>query len=190
MKDLLELTSIQYTDKVFTTLRTPLTSHIAQNYSSGSSRDESNKYDPILDVGTIQIFFCVLYATVFVLGVFGNALVCYVVLRNRAMQTVTNIFITNLALSDILLCLLAVPFTPMYTFIGRWAFGKTLCHFMPYRRYFVIIYPFKPRMKLSTCITIIIAIWLVALLATLPYGLYMKILTLPMEEATTKVRNE
>lgn len=204
MKDLLELTSIQYTDKVFTTLRTPLTSHIAQNYSSGSSRDESNKYDPILDVGTIQIFFCVLYATVFVLGVFGNALVCYVVLRNRAMQTVTNIFITNLALSDILLCLLAVPFTPMYTFIGRWAFGKTLCHFMPYAqgcsiyistltltsiaidRYFVIIYPFKPRMKLSTCITIIIAIWLVALLATLPYGLYMKILTLPMEEATTK----
>ena len=139
----------------------------------------------------VQIGFCIFYAIVFVLGAFGNALVCYVVLRNKAMQTVTNIFITNLALSDILLCLLAVPFTPMYTFLGRWTFGKALCHFMPYAqgvsiyistltltsiaidRYFVIIYPFKPRMKLSTCITIIIAIWMAALVATLPYGLYM-----------------
>ncbi|EDW99719.2 uncharacterized protein Dyak_GE22935 [Drosophila yakuba] len=80
----------------------------------------------------VQIFFYVLYATVFVLGVFGNVLVCYVVLRNRAMQTVTNIFITNLALSDILLCVLAVPFTPLYTFMGRWAFGRSLCHLVSF----------------------------------------------------------
>ncbi|KAH8332981.1 hypothetical protein KR074_004793 [Drosophila pseudoananassae] len=140
----------------------------------------------------VQIFFYVLYATVFVLGVFGNVLVCYVVLRNRAMQTVTNIFITNLALSDILLCVLAVPFTPLYTFMGRWAFGRTLCHLVSFAqgcsiyistltltsiaidRYFVIIYPFHPRMKLSTCIGIIVSIWVIALLATVPYGMYMK----------------
>lgn len=143
----------------------------------------------------VQIFFCILYTTVFVLGVFGNVLVCYVVLRNRAMQTVTNIFITNLALSDILLCVLAVPFTPLYTFMGRWAFGKTLCHLVSFAqgcsiyistltltsiaidRYFVIIYPFHPRMKLSTCILIIVSIWIVSLLATLPYGMYMKVVT-------------
>jgi len=140
----------------------------------------------------VQIFFYVLYATVFVLGVFGNVLVCYVVLRNRAMQTVTNIFITNLALSDILLCVLAVPFTPLYTFMGRWAFGRSLCHLVSFAqgcsiyistltltsiaidRYFVIIYPFHPRMKLSTCIGIIVSIWVIALLATVPYGMYMK----------------
>lgn len=170
--------------------------------SPSRTTDEGESFVDPISLGAIQIFFCILYATVFVLGVFGNALVCYVVLRNRAMQTVTNIFITNLALSDILLCLLAVPFTPMYTFLGRWAFGKTLCHFMPFAqgcsiyistltltsiaidRYFVIIYPFKPRMKLSTCITIIIAIWMVALLATLPYGLYMKIQTIHNSSST------
>ncbi|XP_065361409.1 neuropeptide Y receptor type 2 [Calliphora vicina] len=149
--------------------------------------------DDVINNNFVQIFFCILYSTVFVLGVFGNVLVCYVVLRNRAMQTVTNIFITNLALSDILLCVLAVPFTPLYTFMGRWAFGRTLCHLVPFAqgcsiyistltltsiaidRYFVIIYPFHPRMKLSTCIAIIVSIWVISLLATLPYGMYVRV---------------
>ncbi|KFB49968.1 short neuropeptide F receptor [Anopheles sinensis] len=141
----------------------------------------------------LQIVFCVLYSSIFVLGVFGNVLVCYVVFRNKAMQTVTNLFITNLALSDILLCVLAVPFTPSYTFLRRWVFGKLLCHTVPLAqgcsvyistltltsiaidRFFVIIYPFHPRMKLSTCITIIVLIWSFAIMVTMPYGLYMKL---------------
>lgn len=71
----------------------------------------------------VQSLFCILYTSIFVLGLFGNGLVCYVVGRNRAMHTVTNCFITNLALSDILLCTLAVPFTPTYTFLGKHDFG-------------------------------------------------------------------
>lgn len=66
-----------------------------------------------------QIFFCIAYMTIFMLGLTGNMLVVYVVVRNKAMHTVTNLFITNLALSDILLCILAVPFTPLYTFTGK-----------------------------------------------------------------------
>ncbi|CAG9560964.1 unnamed protein product [Danaus chrysippus] len=87
--------------------------------------------DPIEDKA-IQAAFCTAYTIIFVVGIFGNALVCYAVIRNRAMQTVTNLFITNLALSDILLCVFAVPFTPLYTFLGRWVFGGLLCHIMPY----------------------------------------------------------
>lgn len=146
--------------------------------------------DPIEDKG-IQAAFCTAYTIIFVIGIFGNALVCYAVIRNRAMQTVTNLFITNLALSDILLCVFAVPFTPLYTFLGRWVFGSLLCHIMPYAqgcsvyistltltsiaidRFFVIIYPFKPRMKIKTCISLIIFIWVFSLSVTFPYGYYM-----------------
>ncbi|XP_068618248.1 prolactin-releasing peptide receptor-like [Battus philenor] len=146
--------------------------------------------DPIEDKA-IQAVFCTVYTIIFVVGIFGNALVCYAVVRNRAMQTVTNLFITNLALSDILLCVFAVPFTPLYTFLGRWVFGSLLCHIMPYAqgcsvyistltltsiaidRFFVIIYPFKPRMKIKTCIGLIIFIWIFALSVTFPYGYYM-----------------
>jgi len=118
--------------------------------------------DPI-ENPVVQALFCVIYTSIFVLGVFGNVLVCYVVGRNKAMQTVTNFFITNLALSDILLCVLAVPFTPLYSFLGRWIFGQILCHLVTYAqgtsvyistltltsiaidRYFVIIHPFQVR---------------------------------------------
>ncbi|KAL4702217.1 hypothetical protein ACJJTC_004623 [Scirpophaga incertulas] len=143
---------------------------------SFSNLSYTNTTDPIEDKA-IQAAFCVAYTIIFVVGIFGNAIVCYAVIRNRAMQTVTNLFITNLALSDILLCVFAVPFTPLYTFLGRWVFGGLLCHIMPYAqgcsvyistltltsiaidRFFVIIYPFKPRMKLKTCIGLIIFIW-------------------------------
>ena len=79
----------------------------------------------------IKVAFITLYALIFFFGITGNALVVsksirtflslvmksnqsinqslslisVVVCRNKAMQTVTNVFITNLALSDILVCI-------------------------------------------------------------------------------------
>ncbi|KAF2883444.1 hypothetical protein ILUMI_22729 [Ignelater luminosus] len=155
-------------------------------------QDRNITGDDIIDNIVVQALFLILYTGIFILGIFGNVLVCFVVFRNKAMQTVTNLFITNLALSDILLCVLAVPFTPLYTFLGRWVFGKVICHLVSYAqgtsvyistltltsiaidRFFVIIYPFHPRMKLSTCILIIVNIWFFAFLVTLPYGIYMR----------------
>lgn len=141
----------------------------------------------------VQIIFYVIYVIIFFLGLFGNILVCYIVYSNKAMQTVTNLFITNLALSDILLCSLCVPFTPLYTFIGRWIFGRVICHLVPYAqatsvyvstltltaiaidRYFVILHPLRQRMKLSTCFFILLGIWIFSMLITLPYGICMNV---------------
>ncbi|CAK9292776.1 unnamed protein product [Gordionus sp. m RMFG-2023] len=62
------------------------------------------------------------------IGSFGNTLIIYVVCKNRGLrQVVTNIFITNLAVSDIMMSVLCVPFTPLYSFIGSWVFGSFLC---------------------------------------------------------------
>lgn len=150
-------------------------------------------YPNIIDDRRVQSLFGLIYLCIFTLGVFGNALVCFVVGRNRTMRTVTNFFIANLALSDILLCVLAVPFTPLYTFLRRWTFGSALCHLVPYTqgtsvyistltlmsiavdRYYVILYPFRPRMKTLTCAGVVISVWTFSLLATLPYGIYMRL---------------
>ncbi|XP_049809271.1 prolactin-releasing peptide receptor-like [Schistocerca nitens] len=144
----------------------------------------------IINNQVVQALFCVLYTSIFALGIMGNVLVCYVVGRNRAMQTVTNLFIGNLATSDILLCVLCVPFTPLYTFLGTWVFGSALCRVVAFAqgtsvytstltltsiavdRFFVIVYPLKPRMKLSTCVAIICCIWLLSVVLTIPYGIY------------------
>lgn len=150
--------------------------------------NETEIEDPIR-LPSVQSVFYIIYTNIFVLGMCGNMLTVFVVFRNRDMQTVTNFFIANLALADILLCTLCVPFTPLYTFSEKWVFGMVMCHIVAFAqgtsvyvstltltsiavdRFFVIIYPFKRRMKTTTCLCIILGTWLVSILSVLPYGI-------------------
>lgn len=172
-----------------------ITSTVNTSYHPINDTAVNSPSNQLINNLLVQGCFFILYVSIFVIGIFGNVLVCYVVCRNKAMQTVTNMFITNLALSDILLCVLAVPFTPLYTFLGRWVFGRFLCHLVSYAqgcsvyistmtltaiamdRFFVIIFPFHPRMKVTTCFMIILAVWALSLMLTVPYGLYMQLNT-------------
>ncbi|UYV73472.1 PRLHR [Cordylochernes scorpioides] len=172
----------------------------ANNTSQELNLSSFDFYDPpdihretLLNIPALRALFACLYILIFVVGLFGNVLVCYVVFRNSAMHTVTNFFITNLALSDILLCMFAVPFTPLYTFIQEWIFGNLLCKLVPYAqgvsvyisaftlmaiavdRFFVIVYPFKARLPLLWCLWLIILMWIAAALLTLPYGIFMEL---------------
>ena len=45
------------------------------------------------------------YLLIFLVGVVGNICVLVVVLTNSHMQTTTNIYLVNLSLADILMCL-------------------------------------------------------------------------------------
>ncbi|XP_065359081.1 substance-P receptor-like [Calliphora vicina] len=68
----------------------------------------------------------VLYSVVCVVGLFGNTLVIWVVLRFSKMQTVTNIYILNLAIADECF-LIGIPFL-LYTMrICSWKFGDYMC---------------------------------------------------------------
>ncbi|KPP58293.1 hypothetical protein Z043_123895, partial [Scleropages formosus] len=59
---------------------------------------------------------------VLLLCVGGNALVCLVVLRNRSMRSVINLFILNLAVSDLLVGIFCVPTTLIDSLItSLWA---------------------------------------------------------------------
>lgn len=166
-------------------------SHITESSTIStnmSSIDGQVMHKPVL-IGIFVLLYCV----IFLLGVSGNTLVVYVVVRNKTMQTITNIFITNLAVSDILMCCLAVPFTPLGYFLQSWVFGEALCHIVPMSlgicvyvstltstaiavdRYFVIVYPFKPRMKIFVCLLMIVAIWVISISISLPLGIYMEL---------------
>ncbi|XP_037816174.1 neuropeptide receptor 22 [Lucilia sericata] len=73
-----------------------------------------------------HIFTIVLYSVVCVVGLFGNTLVIWVVLRFSKMQTVTNIYILNLAIADECF-LIGIPFL-LYTMrICSWKFGEYMC---------------------------------------------------------------
>jgi neuropeptide Y receptor len=161
-----------------------LSAVVDNNYNSTLVEDHSKV--TIAIIGT-------LYGLISLIGISGNCLVVYVVCVKKSMQSVTNLFIMNLALSDILMCLLAVPFTPISFFQENWPLGKFLCHLIPFSlgvsvyvstltslaiaidRYFVIVHPFKPRMKLGVCLLLIAVVWIVSISISLPLAIYVEL---------------
>ena len=97
--------------------------------ASGNETEDDfcNQEQLLIDTLPIQLGFCLLYFIIFFLGFFGNLLVSVVVVKQKHMRNVTNLFILNLAISDVLMCLFAVPFTPLQSFTGKWIFGSVLC---------------------------------------------------------------
>lgn len=61
-----------------------------------------------------------LYASMILIGATGNLLVILVVVRNVAMRTARNVFIVNLAVSDLMLCLITMPLTLVEILYQTW----------------------------------------------------------------------
>ncbi|XP_033149397.1 LOW QUALITY PROTEIN: somatostatin receptor type 5 [Drosophila busckii] len=75
---------------------------------------------------SIKLTAMILYALVCIVGLFGNTLVIYVVLRFSKMQTVTNIYILNLAIADECF-LIGIPILIYTMQVGGWNFGTYMC---------------------------------------------------------------
>ncbi|XP_076018972.1 neuropeptide Y receptor Y7 [Genypterus blacodes] len=80
----------------------------------------------------VQITLITAYSIIILLGLLGNSLVVYMIIRYKNMRTVTNFFIANLALADLLVDTLCLPFTLIYTLLDEWKFGAVLCHMVPF----------------------------------------------------------
>ncbi|XP_074641411.1 G-protein coupled receptor 83-like [Tubulanus polymorphus] len=132
----------------------------------------------------------IVFSLIVLVSIFGNSLVIYVIVRNRQMHTVTNMFITNLACSDLLITLLNIPFNIARYILDDWPFGDGMCHVMNFvqslsvyvstftltsiaiDRYQVIIYPLRPKISIRWAITITIIMWLLAGAMALPHGIW------------------
>lgn len=60
---------------------------------------------------TVAAIFIVSYLLIFLVCMVGNGVVCFIVLRSKNMRTVTNLFILNLAISDLLVGIFCMPTT-------------------------------------------------------------------------------
>ncbi|XP_058476891.1 pyroglutamylated RF-amide peptide receptor isoform X2 [Solea solea] len=67
--------------------------------------------------------FVVMYVVIFVLALTGNSLVIYIVVKKRAIQTATDIFICSLAVSDLLITFFCIPFTLLQNISSEWFGG-------------------------------------------------------------------
>lgn len=76
----------------------------------------------------ITSILCVAYSLIFVLGILGNSLVISVVFRSPRMWTVTNFFIANLAVADILVVIFCLPATLLANiFVRKYIIYYTVC---------------------------------------------------------------
>ncbi|XP_041923621.1 dopamine receptor D2a [Alosa alosa] len=87
---------------------------VGANGTEGSQRQEYNYYAMLL---TLLIFVIV----------FGNVLVCMAVSREKALQTTTNYLIVSLAVADLLVATLVMPWVVYLEVVGEWRFSKIHC---------------------------------------------------------------
>lgn len=83
----------------------------------------------LLDAGRVQI---PLYSVLFLLAVIGNSLVILTLVQNKRMRTITNLFLLNLAVSDLFLGVFCMPFTLVGTLLRDFVFGEVMCKLLPY----------------------------------------------------------
>lgn len=131
------------------------------------------------------------YVLTCVLGLLGNGLVIYVVLCFAKMKTVTNMYVLNLAIADVLF-LFGLPFLITTTLLKYWTFGFAMCKLffvlysinwftsvftltvMSADRYLAVCYPVKsvkyrtPNVSRIVCF----CVWSLSFLVMLPIMLY------------------
>nr|7XMS_R Chain R, Somatostatin receptor type 4 [Homo sapiens]7XMT_R Chain R, Somatostatin receptor type 4 [Homo sapiens] len=132
-----------------------------------------------------------IYALVCLVGLVGNALVIFVILRYAKMKTATNIYLLNLAVADELF-MLSVPFVASSAALRHWPFGSVLCRavlsvdglnmftsvfcltVLSVDRYVAVVHPLRAATyrRPSVAKLINLGVWLASLLVTLPIAIF------------------
>ncbi|KAK7164658.1 hypothetical protein R3I94_003140 [Phoxinus phoxinus] len=141
----------------------------------------------------VSAIFIVSYLLIFIVCMVGNGVVCFIVLRSKNMRTVTNLFILNLAISDLLVGIFCMPTTLVDNIITGWPFGSLVCKLsgmvqgisvsasvftlvaIAVDRFRCIVYPFKQKLTISTSTLIIIIIWVLAISIMCPSGVMLQV---------------
>ncbi|XP_040282623.1 gastrin/cholecystokinin type B receptor isoform X1 [Bufo bufo] len=150
-----------------------------------------------VDLNWVRIL---LYCVIFLLSVFGNTLIIIVLVMNKRLRTITNCFLLSLAVSDIMVSLLCMPFTLIPNLLGNFIFGEVICKTAAYfmgisvsvstfnlvaiaiERYSAICNPLKSRVwqTRSHAYKVIAATWILSIVIMIPYLVYNKLVSFTM----------
>ncbi|KFP75321.1 Neuropeptide FF receptor 2, partial [Apaloderma vittatum] len=142
---------------------------------------------------SVAAVFIISYLLIFLLCMVGNGMVCFIILKNKHMHTVTNLFILNLAVSDLLVGIFCMPTTLLDNIIAGWPFGSLVCKMsgmvqgisvsasvftlvaVAVDRFRCIVYPFKQKLTISTAVAIIAVIWILAIAIMCPSAVMLQV---------------
>ena len=165
--------------------------HSGHNCSNETIFDRiETSYD--LDDWAQPVLFC-LYVGSFLVALGGNVAILVIILR-RKQESVTNIFIGSLCMSDVLVTLVCVPTTVISNLIFfYWPFWSFLCPLvmflqvltvlqrsftlmaMTLDKHYAVLRPFSPRLKANVIKLMMVGIWIVSAVIAMPVYLAAKI---------------
>ena len=130
----------------------------------------------------------ILYSTIFATSTVGNGLVCFIILRRRAMKSVVNYLILNLAVADLVFTCICIPFDiPVQEMDYYWPYGAFMCRViyplqtqtlfasvytlvaLSLSRYWAIVHPLRQQLKVEKVKWVIFLIWVVSFIPVCPY---------------------
>lgn len=160
----------------------------SEHLSSTSTASSTASTGPNDVSPNFRVVKLILYVLIFLVSAVGNSLVCLVILRKRKMKTVTNYFILNLAIADLTLTCICIPFDiPLQELDYVWPYGSFMCRILyplqtlsllasvytltalSLTRYRAIVHPLNKQLTNMHAKCIICAIWLFSVLLVSPY---------------------
>lgn len=141
----------------------------------------------------LLILLSILYGSISLIAVIGNALVIWIVVTTRQMHTVTNFFIGNLAMADVIIGLFSIPFQFQAAILQRWDLPRFMCPFCPFvqivsvnvsiftltaiaiDRHKAILNPLRARSSKHASKIVIGVIWMFALLLAAPISIGLRV---------------
>ncbi|XP_010012972.1 PREDICTED: D(2) dopamine receptor isoform X3 [Nestor notabilis] len=83
--------------------------------------------ESIVDQKPQYNYYAMLLTLLIFVIVFGNVLVCMAVSREKSLQTTTNYLIVSLAVADLLVATLVMPWVVYLEVVGEWRFSRIHC---------------------------------------------------------------
>ncbi|XP_067206279.1 dopamine D2-like receptor isoform X4 [Linepithema humile] len=96
---------------------------------AGAGDIRPGECDATVDKSNANSWWALILVIVPCLTLFGNVLVILAVVKERALQTVTNYFIVSLAVADLLVAVLVMPFAVYVLVNGSWSLPGFVCDF-------------------------------------------------------------
>lgn len=101
------------------------------NLTNITNMGSGSHHDPMSPASTslwTVVGLSVVFLIIVIIGVVGNGLVIFVILLDRKMrQSITNLFIMNLAIADLLIMLFGIPEIIQFMLRTGWILGPAAC---------------------------------------------------------------
>ncbi|KAH8247549.1 hypothetical protein KR038_006153 [Drosophila bunnanda] len=142
-----------------------------------------------------KTIWAIIFGLMMFVAIAGNGIVLWIVTGHRSMRTVTNYFLLNLSIADLLMSSLNCVFNFIFMLNSDWPFGSIYCTInnfvanvtvstsvftlvaISFDRYIAIVHPLKRRTSRRKVRFILVLIWVLSCVLSAPCLLYSSIMT-------------